>query len=165
MSWSDRAWGWLLPAAAAVLLSGCGFRLQGATPLPAGLDDVYVSTTDELTPFAVELRSALRRSGAREAPSAAKADAVVRVLRDRAGRRVLSVSARNTPEEYEIFYEVEYAIDRAGREAVPRQALALTRSFSFDEAALLAKDREEAILRDAMARDLAGLVMRRLESL
>jgi len=37
--------------------------------------------------------------------------------------------------------------------------------MSFDDAQLLAKDREEAILREAMARDLAMLVVRRLESL
>ena len=48
-----------------------------------------------------------------------EADAVVRVTTDRTGRRVLSVSARNTPQEFEIFYIVEYSIDVAGTEAVP----------------------------------------------
>jgi LPS-assembly lipoprotein len=87
------------------------------------------------------------------------------VRRDRTGRRVLSVSARNTPEEFEVFYTVDYSIDRGGEEVVPMQTLELTRSFSFDEADLLAKDREEDILREAMARDIAGLVVRRLGSL
>jgi LPS-assembly lipoprotein len=165
MSWSEQARACLLIALVVATVAGCGFRLQGAAVLPAGIEDVYVSATDELTPFAVELRQALQRVGARESGSAAEADVVIRVLKDRAGRRVLSVSSRNTPEEYEIFYEVEYSIDRAGSEAVPRQALERTRNFSFDEAQLLAKDREESILRDAMARELAGLVVRRLESL
>ena len=40
--------------------------------------------------------------------------------RDRSGRRVLSVSARNTPQEYEIFYEVEYSVDRGGKEVLER---------------------------------------------
>ena len=48
---------------------------------------------------------------------------------------------------------------------MPSQTLERTRSFSFDEAELLAKDREEDILRDAMARDIASLVVRRLGSL
>jgi LPS-assembly lipoprotein len=90
---------------------------------------------------------------------------VVRVRSDRTGRRVLSVSARNTPEEFEVFYVVDYSIDRGGQEVVPSQVLELTRSFSFDEADLLAKDREEDILREAMARDIAGLIVRRLGSL
>ena len=90
---------------------------------------------------------------------------MVRVTVDRTGRRVLSVSARNTPQEFEVFYEVEYSIERAGAEVVPRQRLQLTRNISFDVSQLLAKDREEEVLRDAMARDLADLVLRRLASL
>jgi LPS-assembly lipoprotein len=151
--------------AIAVLAAGCGFRLQGASQLPAGLDSVHIATRDRLTSFAVELGRGLERVGARQAAVAGEADAVVRVIRDRSGRRVLSVSARNTPQEYAIFYEVEFAIDRGGEQVVPPQRLELTRNISFDESELLAKDREEEILREAMARDLADLVLRRLESL
>jgi len=107
----------------------------------------------------------LERAGARRAASAGEADAVVRVTGEKTGRRVLSVSARNTPQEYEIYYVVEYAIDVGGKEVVPPQRLEFTRNISFEESQLLAKDREEAILREAMARDLADLVLRRLESL
>lgn len=150
---------------AAALLASCGYQLQGSAELPPGTQIVFVATADELTPFAVELRDALTANGATLTPAAGKADVIVRVIRDRTGRRVLSVSARNTPEEFEAFYVVEYLIERGGQEVVPRQILERTRSFRFDETTLLAKDREEAILREAMARDIAGLVVRRLASL
>ncbi len=156
---------WILITLAAVLAAGCGFRLQGTVELPETLGSVYVSTADELTPFSVALRRALRNTGATLAPSAGEAGVVVRVLRDRSGRRVLSVSARNTPQEYEIFYAVDYSVDRADAEVLPVQSLELTRNMTFDESLLLAKQNEEEILLDAMARDLAGLVMRRLEAL
>jgi LPS-assembly lipoprotein len=156
----------LVVAGVAAVAVGCGFRLQGAAAgLPAGVQSVYVSAPEELTPFVIELERSLASAGAAHAPSAGAADAVVRVLHDRTGRRVLSVSTRNTPQEYEVFYSVEYAIDRAGQEAVPVQRLELTRNFSFDESLLLAKNHEETILREAMARDLADLVLRRLASL
>jgi LPS-assembly lipoprotein len=156
----------LAPAlATALLLAGCGFRLQGTVVVPEGVDHVYVAARDELSAFSVELFRGLERADVQRAASPAEADAVVRVTVDRTGRRVLSVSARNTPQEFEIFYEVEYSIERAGGEVVPRQRLQLTRNISFDASQLLAKDREEEILRDAMARDLAALVLRRLESL
>jgi LPS-assembly lipoprotein len=148
-----------------LLLPGCGFRLQGASTLPPGLQGIHVATRDELSPFAVELLRGLERAGAQRAPSAGEADAVIRIRTDRTGRRVLSVSARNTPQEFAIFYEVEYSVERGGQEVVPPQRLELTRNISFDERQLLAKDREEEILREAMARDLANLVLRRLESL
>ena len=50
-------------------------------------------------------------------------------------------------------------------ERLTAQPLELTRNFSFEESQLLAKDREEVVLRDAMAQDLANLVLRRLEAL
>jgi LPS-assembly lipoprotein len=163
MWWSDARS--LALAFVAVLLAGCGFHLQGAVGLPEGLRSVYVSTSDELSPFAVELRNGLERAGASLATAAGTADAVIRISDDRTGRRVLSVSARNTPQEIEVYNSVVFSIDRGGREAVAAQRLDLTRYFTFDESQLLAKGREEALLREAMARDLTDLVLRRLGSL
>ena len=150
---------------AIAILTGCGFHLQGASRLPDDSRRVHIATSDELTPFAVEVRRAIERSGGTIASGAAAADLVLRIERDRSGRRVLSVSARNTPQEYEIYYDVEYTVDRKGQQVIERQPLELIRNLSFEDSQLLAKDREEAVLRDAMARDLAMLVVRRLESL
>ena len=162
----DGALAWLTALlAATALLTGCGFHLQGAGALPEGSRKVYVVTSDEVTPFAVELRRAIERAGGTLAASSGEAEIVVRIQKDRSGRRVLSVSARNTPQEYEIFYNVEYSVDRGGKEVLETQPLEMTRNMSFDETQLLAKDREEVIIREAMARDLAMLVTRRLESL
>ena len=160
-----KALAWLSLLAGVLLASGCGFHLQGSGSLPEGMRKFYVITADQVTPFAVELRRAIERSGGELTSTAAEADTVVRIQRDRSGRRVLSVSARNTPQEYEIFYLVEYSVDRGGREVLELQPLEMIRNLSFDETQLLAKDREEAIIHEAMARDLAVLVTRRLESL
>jgi LPS-assembly lipoprotein len=148
-----------------LLLAGCGFQLKGAESLPANVKTVYVATSDELSPFAVELGRALDAAGATLAASASGADVVIRVLQDRTGRRVLSVSARNTPQEYQVYYVLGYSISRGEQQAVAPQEIELSRSYSFSESDLLAKDREEAILREALARDLADLVVRRLASL
>jgi LPS-assembly lipoprotein len=150
---------------ALVLQAGCGFQLKGEVSLPADVKSVYVATNDELSPFSVELGRALDASGAVRATSASAADAVIRVMQDRTGRRVLSVSARNTPQEYQVYYVLGYSIDRGEQQAVTPQEIEVSRSYSFSESNLLAKDHEEAILREALARDLADLVMRRLASL
>jgi LPS-assembly lipoprotein len=150
---------------ALLLLAGCGFHLKGAIALPEAVRSVYVATNDELSPFSVELRRALRASGATQAASAEAADAVIRIARDRTGQRVLSVSSRNTPQEYQVYYVLAYSIEHGGTQAVPPQDVELSRSYSFSESDLLAKNREETILREALARDLADLVVRRLASL
>lgn len=144
---------------------GCGWRLQGTAKLPEVMAVTYVDTTDRYTDFNRSLRESLEISGARLAPDRAQATAVVRILKDQSGQRVLSVSARNTPEEYEVFYAVEYSVEGPTGELIPPQKLELTRDYSYDLTAVLAKQREQAVLREALARDLAGLVIRRLGSL
>lgn len=125
----------------------------------------YVDTDDRYTDFNRALHESLRVSGARLANRPEDATAIVRIIKDESGQRVLSVSARNTPEEYEVFYAVEYSVTNGQAELIAPQIIELTRDYSYDETAVLAKQREQAILRKALARDLAGLVVRRLASL
>ena len=155
----------------ALVLGGCGWRLQGSTKLSGVMAVTYVDTDDRYTDFNRALRDSLRASGVHLAASREEATAVVRVIKDQSGQRVLSVSGSNTPEEFEVFYTVEYSVagqDRdkgASAELIAPQKLEVTRDFSYDERAVLAKQREQAVLREALARDLAGLVVRRLASL
>jgi LPS-assembly lipoprotein len=150
---------------ALALLAGCGFHLQGVGRLPPVLGRTYLDTSDRYTDFHQSLAEALDVSGAKLVGTSAEASAVVEVLRDEAGQRVLSVSARNTPTEYEVYYTVEYRVRAGTRELLPKQALTLTREYSFEETALLAKQAEQETIRAALARELAGLVMRRLAAL
>ena len=75
------------------------------------------------------------------------------------------MSARNTPEEYQVFYIVEYSVSDQNSELIEPQRVELTREYSYDQAAVLAKQKEQAILREALARELAALVVRRLGAL
>jgi LPS-assembly lipoprotein len=159
-----RAQTWLA-ALLALAVAGCGFHLQGVSRLPNTLDRPYVDTLDRYTDFYQSLTEALDVSGSRPVHASAEATAVVEVLRDESGQRVLSVSAENRPTDYEVFYTVEYRVRAGDRELLPKQRLTLTREYSFDERALLAKQQEQELLRAALARDLAGLVMRRLAAL
>ncbi|HKQ82679.1 MAG TPA: LPS assembly lipoprotein LptE [Steroidobacteraceae bacterium] len=156
-----RALGVLLLASVA----GCGWQLQGRTRLPEAMSITYVDAKDRYSDFTRELETHLRASGARLVEQSALATASIRVLRDESGQRVLSISARNTPQEYEVYYIVEYAVSAGTTELLPTQRLELTRDYTYDEAAVLAKQREEASLRAALARDLAAQVLRRVASL
>lgn len=146
-------------------LAGCGFHLQGRTPLPATLAVTYVQAEDQQSDFVQSLRKALLASGARLADSRDAASGTVRIITDEVKRDILSVSARNTPREYEVVYTVKFSVSTKDKELLPEQEVSLTRDYSFDERTLLAKEHEESILREALARDLADIVMRRLASL
>jgi LPS-assembly lipoprotein len=146
-------------------LGACGWRLQGASKLSPTMTLTFVDAEDRYTEFNRALRDRLRASGAKVTERPGDATAVVKIIKDQSGQRVLSVSARNTPEEYEVFYTVEYSVASGGTELIPPQKLELTRDYSYDTTAVLAKQREQAVLREALAQDLAGLVLRRLASL
>jgi len=146
-------------------LSGCGFRLQGRTPLPEPLKLTYIQPTDPQSDFVQGLRKALISSGAHLAKTSTEASGVVRITKDEVKRTVLSVSGSNTPREYEVTYTVRFSFSAGSKDLLPEQEVALSRDYSFDESILLAKEHEEAILREALARDLVGIVMRRLASL
>lgn len=149
----------------AALLAGCGFHLQGHTPLPPVVRTPFVEAPDRQSDFVQYLRHALLTNGAQLTPQKDKASAVVSILRDSVSRRVLSVSTTNQPNQYEVTYTVGFSVSAAGKELLPPQEISAIRTYSFDERLLLAKNHEEEILRQDMARDLAAMVMRRLASL
>lgn len=147
------------------VLSGCGFHLQGRAPLPEVLAVTFIDAEDLQSDFVLGLRRALLASGARLTENRKEATAVVRVHTDEVTERVLSVSARNLPREYELTHTVRFSVTAGEKSLLDEQEVRLSRDFSFDERVLLAKEEEEAILREALARDLVGIVMRRLASL
>jgi LPS-assembly lipoprotein len=152
-------------AAALLLLSACGFHLQGRTPLPQVVKIPYVQTADPQSEFVLSLRRALISAGARPVERKDQASVVVNILRDEVVRRTLSVSAQNQPDEYELTYTVRFSVMAGDRELLPATDVTNVRSFAFAEQLLLAKNHEEVILRQDMAHDLADMVMRRLARL
>jgi LPS-assembly lipoprotein len=155
---------WLI-GVLAVSLAGCGFHLEGRTPLPESMKRAFVQATDMQTDFAQSLRKALLTSGSRPPSDKKTASSIVNIIKDDVVRRTLSVSAQNKPNEYEITYTVRFSVTAGDQELLAPQDISATRSYSFDETRLLAKEHEEAILRQAMAHDLADRVIRQLSSL
>ncbi len=148
-----------------LMLAACGFHLQGRTPLPDSFAYTYIDTKDEQTDFVQDLRKALIASGAKVIRTQASSGATIQVHDDALTERVLSVSARNIPTEYELTYKIKFSVTSGGKSLIEDEEISATRDFSFDEAQLLAKEREQEILREALARDLVALVMRRLAAL
>jgi len=149
----------------AMLLGGCGFHLQGRQPLPAQFANTYVDTQDEQTDFVQDLRKALIASQVNVIRTKGSAGATITVHEDELTERILSVSARNIPTEYELTYRVKFSVVSGDKTLIDNEEISAMRDISFDEAQLLAKEREQEILREALARDLVALVMRRLAAL
>jgi LPS-assembly lipoprotein len=147
------------------LLASCGFQLQGKQTLPESLATLQLEPLDSHSDFTVALRRALVSSGVQLVDKAATDGAVLRITHDAMEERVLSVDARNIPTDYELTYEVDVVVSAGGKELMATEPFSLSRIYSFDETKLLAKEREKDVLREALARDMASIVLRRLSAL
>lgn len=150
---------------AAALLSSCGFQIQGALSTPPELQRTYIATDDRQTPFYRELRAQLQAAGVQLVDSAVDSTGIISILYDDTDQRVLSVSARNVPTEYEVYYSIEYAIDGTDKSLVEPQTLTLTRDYTYDSRLVLGKAREEELLRDAIVKDLVRIVLKKVSTL
>ena len=155
----------LAVAALAFMLGACGFHLQGRVPLPPAHTTTRLIADDDQTDFVQGLRRALLTSGSKLTEQSERATGVVRIHKDEVTQKIISVSVNNIPREYEVTYTVEFSVEGTSGELLPSQKVSITRDYSFDETKLLAKENEEAILREGMARDLVAIVMRRLSAI
>ncbi len=153
-----------LAALGGIGLAGCGFHLEGAGTLPKPMARTFIDTSDHNSDFYTSLRDALRLRGAEIVAAPTEADAVLSIVTDDAGQRVLSVTAQNVPREYEVYYRVGFGLAAGGHTLIEPQALVATRVYAWNETEVLGKSEEEAILRQALAEDLARRVMRRIEA-
>jgi LPS-assembly lipoprotein len=156
------------PSLCAVLLlslAGCGFHFQGTPEYAAQMAVVHIDAVDRYSPFYREFVTVLRRSTIKLTDDPVEARTIIRIRTDETGRRLLSVTARNVPAEYEVYYRIRFSVDVDGVEVVPAEQFALTRDFAFDETQVLGKANEEENIRRAIAGDLVGLVTRRLAAI
>jgi len=151
--------------ACAVGLAGCGFHLQGAGTLPPSMMRTFVEPDDPHSEFTVSVTDVLRQRGAEVLSAPEAGAAVLDISNDETGQRVLSVSARNIPREFEVYYTITFSLNVGTESLIRGESLVATRAYTYDETQVLAKEAEEQILREALADDLARRVLQRIQAL
>lgn len=125
----------------------------------------YIETGDRYSLFYRKLTDTLEQAGVELVDSPSEASAELIIHTDDTGQRVLSVSARNVPREYEVYYTVYYSLVSGSSVLMEPRLETLTRDYTYDETRVLGKQREEELLREAIADDLVRVVLRQLSSL
>ncbi len=148
-----------------LLLAACGFQMRGAASVPVEMARTYVATDDQRSLFYRRLRESLRGAGVFVVDSESEATATFSILSDIPGQRVLSVSARNVPREFEVFYTVYYTVQTETETILEPRSQTLTRDYTWDETQVLGKEKEEELLREAIVADLVRIVLIQLSSI
>jgi LPS-assembly lipoprotein len=125
----------------------------------------FIDVEERNSLFARELRAQLQSADVDIVDEVADATARLSITFEDTDQRVLSVSARNVPTEYEVYYTIEYAIDAGQRRLLEPQTLTVTRNYTYDSTLVLGKAREEELLRNAIVEDLVRIVLKQIATL
>ena len=107
----------------------------------------------------------MRNAGVNVVDSPTDATAIFTISFDDTDQRVLSVSARNVPTEYEVYYTINYSLRGGDQTLLESQTLTLTRDYTYDSTLVLGKGQEEELLRDAIVDDLVRIVLKQISTL
>ncbi|MGB7543257.1 MAG: LPS assembly lipoprotein LptE [Burkholderiales bacterium] len=148
-----------LAAALCLLLAACGFQLRGQAQLP--FETLYVPPG---SPLAIELkRNLAAASKTRLVNEAKEAEAILGFTQEAREKLILSFDTAGKVREYQLRYRVGFRVtDPKGQVFVPTSEILLTRDISFNDAQVLAKESEEALLYRDMQTDMVQQILRRL---
>jgi LPS-assembly lipoprotein len=157
----------LIAASTAALLAGCGFQLRQA---PDFIFESIAINAPATSPLATELRRSLAADGrVRVLPAGAdakQASVVLDMPSELREKVVVGLNASGQVREFQLRTRLHFRLrNAAGQELIPETELLQQRDISFNEAAVLAKEAEEALLYRDMQADLVQQLMRRLAAL
>jgi LPS-assembly lipoprotein len=149
----------LASIALALALAGCGFKMRGQASLP--FETLYVSGGSAI---AVDLkRNITAGTRTRLVEAQSDAQAILGFTQDAREKVILSFNTQGRIREYQLRYRVGYRVyDARGRDYIPANEILLTRDISFNDAQVLAKESEEALLFRDMQTDMVQQILRRL---
>lgn len=162
----------------AVSLAGCGFKMQGVTPMPF---NSLAITIPQNSQFGADVRRAIRAaspntliiepSAARPLPAGEKrtidpksvAQARLEQVSEIRNSRIVSLNAQGKPEEFELTLAYTFRLVTAKNQIIlPDTTLSAARAMPFDERVVQAKEGEAATLYRDMQKSLVARMMRRL---
>lgn len=139
--------------------------MRGAASLPPEMAQTYIETNDRYSLFYRQLRNGLRNAGVEVVDSPADSTATFTIQSDETGQRVLSVSARNVPREFEVYYSVYYGVVTEDKVILEPRSQTMTSDYIWDETHVLGKEKEEQVLRDALVDDLIRVILIQLSAI
>jgi LPS-assembly lipoprotein len=156
-----------LALASTLLLSACGFKLRSSVlgnDLP--FKSLYLDFP-ETSALGNELRRNIRGSGEltiTETPE--EAEAVLSLVSETRQKTILSLNSQGRVREYALHYRVTVRVrDNKQVELMAPATIALKRDISYNEAQVLAKDTEEAMLYRDMQSDMVQQILRRVAAI
>jgi LPS-assembly lipoprotein len=151
---------------AIALLAGCGYQLRGSASLPEAMAVTYIKGLRPYSALVEDFAHALRTRNATITMDPAEASAILNITGNDTEKLVQSVDTAGNVLEYEIRQTIRFSVigpDR--RDLLSEQSISLSRDFLYTSADVLAKVREEKLVRRTLQESLVNLAVLRIASL
>jgi LPS-assembly lipoprotein len=145
-----------------LMLYACGFQLRGSIDLSEDIAPVYI---EQRTLFELgrEIKSLLATNKIEVVAKESQSKSTLVLAREGRERRVLSVDGSGRAREYLLTYTVDFII-KIKQSGDTSDSLSISRSLLFDPDAVLAVTNESEILYRDMQRDIARLILLKLQA-
>ncbi|MFV2003865.1 MAG: LPS assembly lipoprotein LptE [Gammaproteobacteria bacterium] len=154
-------------------VQSCGFQLRGALEISDDMSPLYLQQNSAFE-LARELKQLLATNKIAVTVNSSKANSWLVLLNENRQRRVLSVDGSGRAKEYLLTYTVDFSIrvDQADGEKIKEgdkikeivESISVSRTLLFDVNAVLAVANESEILYEDMRRDVARLILLKLQA-
>jgi len=148
----------------ALSLSACNFHMRGHNMQGSSFpfSSVYLKSPGP-SPFVSDLHDSLELYKIQLTATAAEADLTLEIVSEASSKQILALSGAGQVREFQLSYRVSLrAYDKQMQDWLPADEISLQRSLTYDDAQILAKEQEEALLYRDMRSDAVQQVMRRL---
>lgn len=147
---------------------GCGFKLRGEQPLPAGITQIYLTGSQDFSPLKRAVETYLKLYQITKVANIERGfeDQTVGIylLPDKLDRRLLSLFPTGQVAEYELVLSIRYQVAFPNKEPQLIE-FDVTREYQDDPDAILAKSRELDLVLAELRQQAADKMIRMLPSL
>src|SRR3989338_2256878 len=143
-----------------LLLSAFGFHLRGQAGMP--FDTLYLDAANPGTPFIADLRRNLEANKVKLVGTAEQADVVLNIVLEAPEKQILTLGGSGRVNEFQLLYRVSLRAYDLKQDWIPAEEIVLRRDYLYDDARILAKEAEEALLYQSMRSDMVQQIVRRL---
>lgn len=148
-----------------LLLTACGYHLQGKTVLAPPLQRMYLQTSDPYGQLAHSLQQYLKMSNVQLVSSPQQASTILVILSDATSQVLLSVGGTQQTRQYNLIVTVSFEIqDAHGRTILGVQTLSESTPITIQSNQILGSSNEANLFYQQMRRALAYAIMNRIAS-
>ena len=159
-----------------LLIHACGFQLRGSLDLSQDMSPIYLQQ-NSVFELGREIEFLLLANKIQITENAKQSNAQLSLLNEAKSRRILSVDSNGRAREYLLNYTVNFSIiinqpdkpettpeTNGVEDSISHDSISVARSLLFDPDAVLAVTNESEILYKDMQRDVARLILLKLQA-